>query len=217
MSHAHHIRHLEESFYLLAHNENQAQTLRLSKPALDAGLATAMLAELYLYGRIGFQRTAGQFVLGVRDVTPPECLLAHEVLVQLQQYKVAPVRPWIDALAVGASGRVAEKMVRAEILRVEETGRLRRRRVYHPFDPDENFAITARVSGAATSNRDLNLPDRILLGLAERAGLGRVLLQDVKHRDYYVKSQLDPLPLAMKALLAEYSAVIGAVALNRAR
>lgn len=217
MSNAHHIRHLEESFYLLAHNENHAHTRRLSKPALDAGLAAAMLAELWLYRRIGFKISAGQLVLGVRDVSPPECPLAHEVLGQLQQYKVAPVRSWLDALAVDAGDRVAEKMVRAEILAVVQTGLLRRHRVYVPFDPDENCAITARVSGAATNHRNLTLPDRILLGLAEQTDLGRVLIQDVPHRMDYVRFQLQQLPPAMTWLMAEFAAVIGAVALNRTR
>ncbi|WP_052396483.1 GPP34 family phosphoprotein [Kutzneria sp. 744] len=207
---------MEDSFYLLAHWEDTGRP-RLSRPALGVGLAGAMLGELLVHKHIRIEDHAGVLVPAVRDPRPPACPLAHEVLDQLQHATGQSIRDWLDFLALDACSRVEKRLVRADVVREVETGLLRRHRVYQPFDPNESYLVTIRVSGLANRWEQPAPSDALLLGLAAETALHRVLIQDVRHRDAYLGWVRANLPPAMTCLIDEVRALIGAVALNRAR
>ncbi len=208
---------LADEFYLSAHRDFDGRP-RLNQSALTLGLAGALLAELAMHRRIRVDPQ--QLELTVVNADPPPDATAHAVLDQLLgEPAIRSISTWLRYLGRSADQRVAERLMRARVVREVVTGPMWRKTTLHPpMDANDAMFPAARVTGLAVRGLPVELPDALLVGLAAATGLDRFLLQDVDAAGrQHLRTEVDRLPRPLWCLLVETKAVVGAAVLNRRR
>lgn len=208
---------LADEFYLSAHRDYDGRP-RLNASALTLGLAGALLAELAMHRRIRIDPQ--QLELAVVSAEPPPDATAHAILDQLMgEPAIRSISTWLKYLARSADQRVAERLVRARVVRQVASGPVWRKSMLHPpMDANDALFPAVRVTGLAVRGLPIELPDALLVGLAAATGLDRFLLQDVDVTGrQHLRSEVDRLPRSLWCLLVETKAVVGAAVLNRRR
>lgn len=208
---------LADEFYLSAHRDYDGRP-RLNDAAMSLGLAGALLAELAMHRRIHVDPQALE--VSVISAEPPPDATAHAILDQLLgEPSIRSISTWLRYLARTAEQRVAERLVRARVVRQVISGPMWRKVTLHPpMDANDAMFPAVRVTGLAVRGLPIELPDALLVGLAAATGLDRFLLQDVDATGrQHLRTEVDRLPRPLWCLLVETKAVVGAAVLNRRR
>jgi hypothetical protein len=208
---------LGDEFFLSAHRDYDGRP-RLSQSALTLGLAAALLAELAMHGRIRI--SPRKLELTVVNPEPPPDATAHAVLDQLDaEPSVADLTTWLLFLGRTSHQRVAERLVRARMVREVGGGPpWRRVCLYPPIDPNDALFPAVRVAGLALRRQPFDPPDAVLVGLAAATGLDRHMLQDVDNAGrQHLRAEVEKLPQPLWCLLAETKTAVGSAVLNRRR
>lgn len=200
---------LASDYYLIAHSDTTGRP-RLHPRAVGLGLAAGLLGELIVYERVSIING----VLTVWDGRQPGDALAHTVLEQIvRESEHRSVRTWLDYLALGAAGMVAERLTRAGVLVRDEhrTMLLQRRTSYAPVDMSVAFTPQARLATALSRLLPLTLRDATLAALVAATGLADVVLwdNDPQARRYLTDVRAC-LPGPQQELAAHTEAAIGA-------
>ncbi|WP_432824744.1 GOLPH3/VPS74 family protein [Dactylosporangium sp. CA-092794] len=195
-------------FWLLSHHDRSGRLLAPYR-VVAIGLAAALLAELLLEERIGFDEH--HRVVPVTEF-PPRDALTHQVLDQLHGEERLPVQVWLRHLAHTSYEAVAERMLRRRLVVKLEDRKLlgRSRTVYRPVDPNVAGWPAARLHVFLVEQRAFTEPDAVLAGLAKVTGLH---LRAVEGGGRVTESYLDTVvagtrPL-FQQLFAHTAAVVG--------
>lgn len=205
---------LADEFYLIAHADTTGQP-RLHPKAAGYGLASALLAELYLQERL----TVDASGVVVTSAAPPPDLLAHTVLEHLlgeaQQH---PVRDWLAFLGRTSVEDVARRLTRAGVLEVVENRRLWGvTRSYVPVAINEAAWPKARITSRLSARTPMELPDQMLAGLCFATGLIRDMLwDDTAHASrVYLAQVIADLPTPLRTLISETEIAVSKTAATR--
>lgn len=198
---------LADELFLIALDDRTGR-FRLSPKVLGLGLAGALLGELLLDGRITVEGDR----LRVVDRRRPADAVAHTVLDQLvTEVAVHGVRSWLVFLARDATGQVADRLLRAGVIRREQSRRLfRAEMIYPPTDVNTAHLPTARLATALRAGRQVSWGDALLLGLVVATGLDDHLLftADAAARDY-LTHLIEHLTPPLHALVWHLHAAVG--------
>jgi hypothetical protein len=206
---------LGDEFYFVAHEDTTGKP-RLHAGAVGLGLASALLAELVMFGRI----TVHAGAVSILDRRPPEDALAHTTLDQLigeQQHRA--VRTWMAFLAQTAAATVAQRLLRAGHVQITQTRRAFRTTVtYVPVDMSVAAWPENRLRHLLTSGKPMTVPDAMLAGLASATGLTERILwdTDANARRYFAHA-LASLPAPLRELMAHTEAAVGDAVLTHRR
>ncbi|MFU8875349.1 GOLPH3/VPS74 family protein [Micromonospora sp. SL4-19] len=180
---------LADELVLLAYDD--AGVNRLGRPALDHGLAGAVLVELALAQRVDLADDR----LVVRDPAPTGQPLLDTALATIgaDRRRRSP-KDWIPRLAKGLPDQVLAGLVAAGVLRREEDrvlGVFPRTRYPSPnaAEPPAEAAARQRMTAALMSDGAVDARTAGLLALTRAVGLDRRLFREVpKER---LKTRLD--------------------------
>jgi hypothetical protein len=209
---------LADEYYLTAHRDYDGRP-RLNSSALALGLAGALLIELALHRKLRINTQQLELVVANSDTPPPDAT-AHTVLDQLvAEPEIKSISTWLQFLSQSAPQRVAERLVRAGMVRPQQSGPPWRRSVlYPPFDANEAILPAIRIKGVASRREPVTLSDALLAGLAGATGLDGFVLQDLDSDGrQFLREVLAQLPKPLLCLLAETKASVGAAVLSRRR
>ncbi|MEU4694224.1 GPP34 family phosphoprotein [Actinoplanes sp. NPDC023714] len=165
---------LADQYYLIAHEDRTGRS-RLHPRATGLGLAAALLSELVLEGRIG----VADGELFIVDRHPPRDALSHDVLDLLSaQSQHTDVRTWLAFLSQDAALRVAERLMRVGAVEMVTRRRMlgSTQTLYMPNTARQRNAAawaSTRIANILVRGMDLNLSDRMLVGLVVATGLTR--------------------------------------------
>jgi len=204
---------LADDFYFVAHDDTSGRS-RLHPRATGLGLASALLAELVLYGRI----TVSSGTVTIVDRQPPEDALAHTVLDQLlgeRQHRA--IGTWLAFLSRDATEQVSQRMTRAGHLeRTESRGLLRTTVRYLPLDRSAAAWPEARLRRLLTRGEQMTAQDAVLAGVIDATDLTRHVLWDGDARSFqYLAWVISSLPPALRELVAQTHAAVGNAVLSR--
>jgi hypothetical protein len=198
---------LGDEFYFVAHEDTTGKP-RLHASATGLGLASALLAELVMTGRI----TVQDGMLSILDRRPPDDALAHTTLDQLVgEQRHRAVRTWLAFLGQTATVAVAQRLLRAGQVQERTTRRAFRTTVsYIPVDMSVAAWPETRLRHLLTGGRPMTVPDATLAGLASATGLrDRILWDtDTKARRYFAHASAS-LPAPLRELIAHTEAAVG--------
>ncbi|MEV6929658.1 GPP34 family phosphoprotein [Dactylosporangium sp. NPDC051485] len=200
-------------FWMLAHHERSGQLLVPGR-VVAVGLAAALLAELLVEDRIGFDQQ--HMVVPVSEY-PPRDAVAHQVLDQLHGEDRLPVQVWLRHLAQTAYEGVAARMLRRRLVeRVEDRRLLGRSRVtYRPVDPNASGWPAARLHIFLLEQRVFADADVILAGLAKVTGLHVRALEGGGHlAERYLDAQIAGARPLYRELFAHTAAVVGSTVMS---
>ena len=165
---------LADQYYLIAHEDRTGRS-RLHPRATGLGLAAALLSELVLEGRVG----VADGELFIVDRHPPRDALSHDVLDLLSaQSQHTDVRTWLAFLSQDAALRVAERLMRVGAVEMVTRRRMlgSTQTLYMPNTARQRNAAawaSTRIANILVRGMDLNLSDRMLVGLVVATGLTR--------------------------------------------
>ncbi|BBH66374.1 hypothetical protein ACTI_30590 [Actinoplanes sp. OR16] len=165
---------MADQYYLIAHEDRTGRS-RLHPRATGLGLAAALLSELVLEGRIG----VADGELFIVDRHPPRDALSHDVLDLLSaQSQHTDVRTWLAFLSQDAALRVAERLMRVGAVEMVTRRRMlgSTQTLYMPNTARQRNAAawaSTRIANILVRGMDLNLSDRMLVGLVVATGLTR--------------------------------------------
>lgn len=208
---------LADEFFLSAHRDYDGRP-RLSPSALNLGLAAALLAELAMHRRIRIHPQ--KLELFVVNPEPPPDATAHAVLDQLtSEPSVADLSTWLRFLGRSSHQRVAERLIRARMVREVVAGPpWRRVSRYPPVDANDAMFPAVRLTARALGRQPFEAPDALLVGLAAATGLDRHLLPDVDGPGrQHLRAEVERLPPPLWCLLSETKTAVGAAVLGRRR
>ncbi len=198
---------LADDFFLTAHHDVTGKP-RTAGRAIGLGLAGALLAELMLAGRITTE--AGLVVVTSRQ--PPQDALAHTVLDQLSgERQRHNLRTWLAYLAQTATERVGARLERAGwVTRLQSRRFLKTEVRWVPVDMTAAATPGALLRLQIQREHPLDVPEIVLAGLVDAAGLNQIVLwgvtpRTVQYRDSCVANLAPPL----RELLAETKAAVG--------
>lgn len=205
---------LADEFYLIAHSDTTGAS-RLHPRAAGYGLASALLAELYLQERL----TIDASVVIVTSAAPPPDLLSHTVLEHLLgEAQRHPVRDWLAFLGRTAVDDVARRLTRAGILELVETRRLFGvTRSYVPVAINEAAWPKARISSRLMALQPMELSDQVLAGLCYATGLIKEMVWDdtAQASRLYLARVIAELPNPLRTLISETEIAVSKSAATR--
>ncbi|MEU5910915.1 GPP34 family phosphoprotein [Micromonospora sp. NPDC047527] len=169
---------LTDELVLLAYDDDGAN--RLGRPHLDYGLASAVLLELALAGRV--EVTDKHLV--VTDPAPTGVPLLDEALTMLEAERPRKPKNWIGKLAKGLPERVLDGLVDAGVLRRESDRVLLifpRTRYPSPTgaQPAVETEARERMAAALTGSGPVDARTAALLTLTRAVGLDRKLFREL--------------------------------------
>jgi hypothetical protein len=167
---------IADEFFRIAHQDRTGRA-RLHPRAVGLGLASGLLAELVIPGRVEI-RDGGLLSVVRRD--PPPDALAHTTLDHLlAQPQHRDVRTWLAFLEQDAVDAVGQRLTRAGYVQPVEHRRLWSNRVvYVPVDLNHAAWPEIRLARQLTTSDRLYEPDAVLAGLVAVTGLLRHVLWD---------------------------------------
>lgn len=204
---------LADEFWLLAHDDATGKP-RLSSRVLGLGLAGALLGELVAGRNVVVQQGAVHVV----SRTPPPDALAHTVLEQMvAEVRQHPARTWLTYLSRDAAELVAQRLVRAGMVRRDSSRRILKQVIrYLPVDPNRAAWPTARLSTTLRRQSPLSEPDAFLAGLTVATGLDQLILDGAGPgpRDY-LTHVVASLPATHHQVIAHTEAAVGDAVLTQ--
>ena len=156
----------------------------------------------------------------VANPDPPPDATAHAVLDQLiAEPEIMSIATWMKFLGQSSLQRVADRLVRAGMVRPQPVGPPWHRSVLHPpVDANEAILPAVRIQGVATRRQPVELADALLIGFAAATGLDGFLFQDLDMESrQFLRDVIAQLPRTLMCLVAETKAAVGAAVLARRR
>ncbi|WP_229073095.1 GPP34 family phosphoprotein [Actinoplanes sp. DH11] len=196
---------LADQYYLIAHEDRTGRS-RLHPRATGLGLAAALLSELVLEGRVG----VADGELFIVDRHPPRDALSHDVLDLLSaQSQHTDVRTWLAFLSQDAALRVAERLMRVGAVEMVTRRRMlgSTQTLYMPNTARQRNAAawaSTRIANILVRGMDLNLADRLLVGLVVATGLTRHVMYGFEmypHIYHSLPSMIASLPSDLRELV----------------
>jgi hypothetical protein len=211
---------LADQYYLIAHEDRTGRS-RLHPRATGLGLAAALLAELVLEGRIG----VNDGDLLVLDRRPTRDALNHDILDLLNaQPQHRDIRTWLAFLSQDSALRVAERLMRVGAVELVTRRRMlgTTQTLYMPNTARQRNAAawaSTRVANMLVRGMELNVGDRMLVGLVVATGLTRHVMygfEDYPHIYHSLPSMIASLPGDLRELVECTEALVGsALAVGR--
>lgn len=211
---------LADQYYLIAHEDRTGRS-RLHPRATGLGLAAALLAELVLEGRIGIDDGD----LYIIDQRPPRDALEHDILDFLcAQPQHRDVHTWLAFLSQDAALRVAERLMRVGAVEMVTRRRMlgSTQVLYMPNSARQRNAAawaSTRVANMLVRGMELNVSDRMLVGLVVATGLTRHVMYGFEmypHIYHALPSMIASLPDDLRELVeCTESSVGSALAVGR--
>jgi hypothetical protein len=205
---------LADEFYLIAHSDTTGQT-RLHQKAVAYGLASALLAELYLLERV---TVTANGVL-VTSATPPNDLLAHKVLDHLLGEKQQhPVRDWLAFVGLTSAEDVATRLTRQGFLEMVESRKLFGvTRSYVPVSMNDAAWPRARIVSKLSARMPMEASDQVLAGICYATGLIRDMLwgEAAQTGRIYLAQIIAELPSPLRTLINETEIAVSKTAATR--
>ncbi|GLY01304.1 MULTISPECIES: GPP34 family phosphoprotein [Actinoplanes] len=211
---------LADQYYLIAHEDRTGRS-RLHPRATGLGLAAALLGELVLEGRIGV--SDGELI--ILDQRPPRDALDHDILDLLcAQSQHRDVHTWLAFLSQDAAVRVAERLVRVGAVELVTKRRMlgTLQTLYLPNTARQRNAAawaSTRVANILVRGMELNLSDRMLVGLTVATGLTRHVMYGFEmypHIYHALPSMIASLPGDLRELVESTESSVGsALAVGR--
>jgi hypothetical protein len=132
---------------------------------------------------------------------------------------VMSISTWLKFLGQSSVQRVADRLVRAGIVRPQQVGPPWHRTLLHPpVDPNEAILPAVRIQGVASRRQPVELADALLIGFAAATGLDGFLFQDLDMESrQFLRDVISQLPRTLMCLVAETKAGVGAAVLARRR
>ena len=200
---------LADDFFRLAHDDTTGRP-RLHLQGIGLGLASALLGELLVGGRIGLDR--GTVV--VQNRQPPPDVVTHAVLDHIRgEPSPLSVRTWLAFVAQDAYWQVAGRLARAGHVRQVVSGMVWNRTItWLPVDVLTSSRPTVRLSYALGRGHSIDQHHAFLAGLAVAVGLDEYLIRDAEDRDYardYLRLLVDSAWEPGRELVAQTQAAVG--------
>ncbi|WP_433828705.1 GOLPH3/VPS74 family protein [Actinoplanes sp. CA-015351] len=196
---------LADQYYLIAHEDRTGRS-RLHPRATGLGLAAALLSELVLEGRIGVADNE----LFIVDRHPPRDALTHDVLDLLSaQSQHTDVRTWLAFLSQDAGLRVAERLMRVGAVEMVTRRRMlgSTQTLYMPNTARQRNAAawaSTRIANILVRGMDLNIADRMLVGLVVATGLTRHVMygfENYPHIYHALPAMISSLPNDLREIV----------------
>jgi hypothetical protein len=204
------VRLLADEFFLLAHDDVSGKP-RLHPRVIGIGLASALICELVLFGRVRIQGSD----LIVVDGHPIDDELADRVLTAIAGRRRQPVSFWLAALAETAPADVAARLAADGVVNRVSSRWPGRGDRWVPADMSTAAWPAARLRMLLTHQEAPTIPDVALAGLALSCGLSSYLLWDTapEVRDHLDRllSELPP----VRDLLAHTEAAVSDAVMSR--
>jgi Golgi phosphoprotein 3 (GPP34) len=204
------VRLLADEFFLLAHDDVSGKP-RLHPRVMGIGLASALLGELVMFGRV---RIKGADLVVV-DGRPVDDELTDRVLVAIAGRRPRPVSTWLAALADTAPADVAARLAADGVVHRVSSRWPGRGDRWVPADMSTAAWPAARLRMLLTHDEAPPVPDVALAGLALSCGLSSYLLWDTapEVRDHLDRLLSDLGPV--RDLLAYTEAAVGDAVMSR--
>jgi hypothetical protein len=204
------VRLLADEFFLLAHDDVSGKP-RLHPRVAGIGLASALLGELILFGRIRIQ--GGDLVVVERR--PVDDGLTNRVFVAIAGRRPQPVSTWLATLAETARDDVAARLAADGVVSRVSSRWPGRGDRWVPADMSTAAWPAARLRMVLTHDEAPPVPDVALAGLALACGLASYLLWDTgpQVRDHLDRLLSDLGPV--RDLIAHTEAAVGNAVMSR--
>jgi hypothetical protein len=204
------VRLLADEFFLLAHDDVSGKP-RLHPRVMGIGLASALLGELVMFGRVRIQGAD----LVVVDSRPVDDELTGRVLAAIAGQRPRPVSTWLAALADTAPADVAARLAADGVVNRVSSRWPGRGDRWVPADMSTAAWPAARLRMLLTHDEAPPVPDVALAGLALSCGLSSYLLWDTapEVRDHLDRLLSDLGPV--RDLLAHTEAAVGDAVMSR--
>ena len=204
------VRLLADEFFLLAHDDMSGKP-RLHPRVAGIGLASALLGELILFGRIRIH--GGDLV--VLERRPVDDGLTNRVFVTIAGRHPQPLSTWLAMLAETAHDDVAARLAADGVVSRVSSRWPGRGDRWVPADMSTAAWPAARLRMVLTHDEAPSVPDVALAGLALSCGLASYLLWDTgpQVRDHLDRLLSDLGPV--RDLLARAAAAVGNAVMSR--
>ena len=202
---------LADDLYLMAHNDRTGKP-RLQPRAAGLGLASALLAELVVAGRL----TIGEDRVSAAVGHEPADALGRRVMQLVsEETETHGAADWLGFLAVTAAGDVAGRLGEAGYL-AWRPAPWRRDGRWVPTDSSCAFTPVIRAAGALNPARPLTVPGATLTALAGACGLGPLVTRHAVDGARSPEEAAAFLPPALQYLIAQTRATVdGALLTHR--
>ncbi len=201
---------ISDDFFRLCHNDLSGKPL-LHPIALSTGLAAALLADLVWTGHVHI-RGSDVWLVSQGQLPPLDRVSSRVFHMMLQERHSLPT--WLEFLATGAVGEVAERLVKAGHLRKAHGRRgLRSAVTYMPTNVLEASRPRAVLATRLMHGQALEDFYVVLGGLMAATGLDTNVLAGSSDGRVYLRQLLTRIPIPMRDLFAHTQAVIGAAVL----
>ena len=199
-----------DDFFRLCHNDLSGKPL-LHPIALSTGLAAGLLADLVWSGHVHIR---GSDVWLVSQGQPPPLDRVSSKVFQMLLQERHPLPTWLEFLATGAVGEVADRLVTAgHLQKVHGRRGLRSTVTYMPTNVLEASRPRAVLATRLMHGQPLEDVYVVLGGLMAATGLDANVLAGSSDGRAYLHQLLARTHAPMQDLFAHTQAVIGAAVL----
>ncbi|MEV6931072.1 GPP34 family phosphoprotein [Dactylosporangium sp. NPDC051485] len=202
---------LADEFWLLAHHDYSGRPL-CAAPILGAGLASCVLAELWMAGLLNVAQ--GRVVVVPRP-SPPNDPVWQSTLRELAAQPVSyPLREWISHLARSASSGVTTRLIDANLVEEVRGGPFGRRK-YVPSDPAVGSSPAIMLNHMIENAERLDYQTAVLAGHVLIAGLdSEIVSPDPAATRNGLRSMVRDLPPDLLSVLSALQSVVSAAPLR---
>jgi Golgi phosphoprotein 3 GPP34 len=202
---------LADDLYLIAHNDRTGRP-RLQPRAAGLGLASGLLAELLVTGRLTIRADG---VATARGEKPGDALGQRLLDLVAGEPEPHSVADWLGFLAVTAVEDVAGRLGEAGYL-AWRPAPWRRGGRWVPTDSSCAFTPVIRAAGALGPGRPLTVAGATLAALADASGLGALVMRHAADGACGPGEAAAFLPPALQYLIAQTQAAVdGALLAHR--
>lgn len=194
---------LADELYLVGHDSVNGNPKRPAR-VMGLGLGAALLAEFILHGVIAVT-PAG--TLAVIAQARPTGTTVGDVLTDIRREQ-HPVRTWIEYVGQTATERVTTRLSESGWLRRAGSRLLRGAVRWEPTNMTHTGWRSERLKTLCAERLPVEVPDLVLMGLVDAAGLGDPVFGGLDHRELaYRDAGILRLPAPYRALTRELAAL----------
>lgn len=202
---------LADEFFLISWDTAVSGSPILNTQATSLGLAGALLGELALHGRVAIKGPQ----IWVADRTPLQGpLLGNLLELMAGTPEHSDVRTWLAYLAHNSVDAVVDRLVRAGLVRREESRSmlLRRNARYMATDYAKGAWPIQRIEILLAEGRPMAPADMVLVSLIEATGLLDTVISHMHDRRSarrYLATLMATLPAPLRDLAGHVQAAVG--------
>ncbi len=207
---------LADEFFLISWDTAISGSPILNTQATSLGLAGALLGELTLHRRVAIRGPQ----IWVADRTPlKDPLLANVLELMNSTPEHSDVRTWLAYLAHNSVDAVVDRLVRAGLVRREESRSilLRKSARYMATDYAKGAWPIQRIEILLSEGRPMTPADMVLVSLIEATGLLDTVISHMHDRRSarrYLATLMATLPAPLRDLAGHVQAAVGDAVLS---